>query len=140
MSETIEQHVRAGEPPPDDAYLLLRGSPLELTKLGDQAEDFASRFTYTGVAVQGVSLVVARDEQDADVLMASRFLRSRPWVGVLRAASVRSAGFVLLPTWEAPHYTALLGMMPGATLETMLALVRADIRPNKHARRRGGSP
>lgn len=138
MPDPIEQYLRSGELPPDDVNLLLRGSPLELSKLTEQAHDFASRFTYQGGSHPGLSVALAADEIDADTQMAARRLSTRPFVGVAPVGQVRHCGFVLLPTFEAPHYTVLALLTTSATLETFLELVSADTRRNPYTRRRGG--
>lgn len=138
MGDPIEHYLRSDAPSADDSFLLLRGSPLELGKLTDQALDFASRFTYRGGSHTGVSVVLATDETDADAQMAGRWLSTRPFVAVARVRDVRRSGFVLLPTFEAPHYTLIVGLTKAATLPALLDLVAADTRPNPYIRRRRG--
>ena len=133
----IEQHVRLARLP-RGTDLVLRGSPLDLVTFTRQAHEFAARFSYQGRGHEGLSVVLAAGERDVDVQFAAWPLSTRPWVGVAKVADLQRSGFALLPTFQAQHYTLIVGLATTATLMDLLEKLSSDIRPNPNPRRRGG--
>lgn len=77
-------------------------------------------------------------ERDVDVQFAAWPLSTRPWVGIAQVADLQRSGFALLPTFQAQHYTLIVGLATTATLMHLLEQLSSDIRPNPNPRRRGG--
>lgn len=108
-SEPIENHLRTGEGAPAETYLLLRGPPLTVEKFADHAARTARAYTYQGEPCFGISVEQSSGPADTARLLRGRRLSTRHRVGRIRLEGARSAGFVLLPTFGAPHYTVVIG-------------------------------
>ena len=58
--------------------------------------------------MHSISVSLTMGEWDVEALLAGP-MASRSTFATATVGAVRSAGFVLLPTYEAPHYDLLLG-------------------------------
>ncbi len=65
-------------------------------------------------------------------LLSGRRLSTRRRVGRIHVEDILAGGFLLLPTFTAPHYTLLIGRAPGATIEALVALATADVIDNPY--------
>jgi hypothetical protein len=120
IGEPIEVYLRAEEPP-DDAVVVVRGGPVAAEKIVEHAKRQARDYTFRGEPMHSVSVSLTVAGWDLQALLAGP-LSSRSTYAVSTAGAVRSAGFTLLPTYEAPHYDLLLvsGQYPEA--ERLLSL------------------
>jgi hypothetical protein len=130
--EPIEQHLRDLEPEPAGTHLLLRGSPLSVDKFAEHAARTARAYTYGDVPCLGISAELARSADDTSRLLQGRRLTTRHRVARIRVEDAVARGFVLLPTFSAPHYTVVIGRSPTATIESLAALAARDVIDNPY--------
>ncbi len=129
----IEAVLRA-EGPPDDTLLIVRGGPMSAEKILEHAQREQAVYSFGRTPLASISA-------DATVgdWTVERVLRERPWsrnsYATATAGQLRSAGFELLPTFQAPHYDVVL---PAATLKvaTTLVSVFGAAQRNLYLRRR----
>lgn len=119
--EELRSRVRVEEPSPD-AAVVIRGGPDTLSLLQSHARRLNRLYVLDGADVFGISVFVARDEigpaSERSILLSK--LRNYPAVYRTTARRLRDAGFELLPTFAAPHYTVLM-----STVETASGLAAA---------------
>lgn len=116
--EPIEAHLRLSEAQPAAAHLLLRGSPLTAEKFDEHAARTARAYTYLGEPCFGISVDLSTGDDDTIRLLRGRRLSTRRRVARILVNDARNHGFVLLPTFSAPHYTVVLGRAPTATVRS----------------------
>lgn len=105
--DPIEGYLR-DEIPVDDAVVVVRGGPVAVEKFVEHARRQAREYSYEGAPMYSISVSLTVGEWDLDALLAGP-MASRSTFATARVGAVRTAGFVLLPTYEAPHYDLLLG-------------------------------
>lgn len=132
MREPIERHVRPGESSPADTHLLLRGSPMTAAKFAEHAARTARAYTLGGDPCFGISVELAVDAEDVARLLRGRRLSTRRRVARIRVEASRAAGFVLLPTFTAPHYTVVVDLAATATVEVLASLAARDVIENPY--------
>ncbi len=106
-----------GEPPPDNAVIVVRSGVLEQrsdTDLGDKASENHDDYGFWGLSVLVVaeSGVTALCETDPRVRRYNR-------VSLSTVGRVRRAGFPLLDTGDAPHFDIVLPDLESATLQRL---------------------
>lgn len=109
--DRLEDVLRAGESS-DDLVLLLRGGEDTSTKLLRQAALFETRYTYGGQRARGISLFAASSAVDELAVLESK-LRTYPKYRRVRGAEPAEIA-VLLPRFQAPHWTLLFQPPGGA--------------------------
>ncbi len=109
--DRLEDVVRGGESPSDLVFLLRGGVDTE-EKLLRQAALLESRYTYRGLPARGISLFAASGDLDASSVLGAK-LRTYPKYRQVGGAAL-SKLVVLLPTFQAPHWTALFQPANGA--------------------------
>jgi hypothetical protein len=102
--DRLEDVVRGGESPSDLVFLLRGGVDAE-EKLLRQAALLESRYTYGDLPARGISLFAASDDLDARTVLGTK-LRTYPKYRQVSGAALGQV-VVLLPTFQAPHWTAL---------------------------------
>lgn len=102
--DRLEDVVR-GRESPSHLVLLLRGGVDTEMKLLRQAALLESRYTYAGLPARGMSLFAARDDLDRRTVLGTK-LRTYPKYRQVSGAALCEL-VVLLPTFQAPHWTAL---------------------------------
>ena len=109
--DRLEDVLRAGESSGDLA-LLLRGGEDTSAKLLRQAALFETRYTYGGQRARGISLFAASSAVDELAVLESKL---RTYAKYRRVLGVELAEIaVLLPTFQAPHWTLLFQPPGGA--------------------------
>jgi hypothetical protein len=138
MPDELRLHIR-DEPAPDDATVVVRGGPDNLTKLARHAMRTSRAYVLNGEPLLGVSVFLALDDAgpaSLDGLLSGRMETYRV-VYTASVANVREAGFGLLATFGRPHYTLILPDTSQSTLGTLAAaLGTATANPYHVARRR----
>jgi hypothetical protein len=109
--DRLEDTLRAGESS-EDLVLLLRGGEDTSAKLLRQAALLEARYTYGGQGARGMSLFSASSAVDELAVLESK-LRTYPKYRRVSAAALAEIA-VLLPTFQAPHWTALFRPPGGA--------------------------
>lgn len=130
--EPIEQHLRDAEWEPAGSHLLLRGSPLTVEKFVEHAARTARAYTYGYLPCLGISVELSRGADDTARLLQGRRLSSRRRVARIRVEDAVNRGFLLLPTFSAPHYTVVTDRSPTATIEVLAALAARDVIDNPY--------
>ena len=109
--DRLEDVLRAGESS-GDLVLLLRGGEDTSAKLLLQAALFETRYTYGGQRARGISLFAASSAVDELAVLESKL---RTYAKYRRVLGVELAEIaVLLPTFQAPHWTVLFQPPGGA--------------------------
>ncbi|HEY6685377.1 MAG TPA: hypothetical protein VI094_04120 [Propionibacteriaceae bacterium] len=109
--DRLEDVLRAGESS-DDLVLLLRGGEDTRAKLLRQAALFEARYTYRGERARGMSLFAASSAVDELAVLESK-LRTYPKYRRVRGVELAEIA-VLVPTFQAPHWTVLFQRPCGA--------------------------
>lgn len=106
--EPVEQHLREGEKPSRDASLVIRGWPLTVDGLLRNADATRRRYSWRGDPFVAVSAEVTVGEWQVDDILSGSRLRTRRSYAVASTGELLDAGFQLLPTFGAPHYSIAL--------------------------------
>ncbi len=130
----IEGVLRRREVLDPDASLVLRGSPLSVEGVLANADRTRRRFTLDGEPFVAISVDVTVPGWDVESIL-SRRIDSRRSYAIARAGELLDAGYVLLPTFAAPHYSLRL---PSYTSETAQRLIEGfgTVMTNPHYRPR----
>lgn len=138
MPDELRRHIR-DEPAPDEATVVVRGGPDNLTKFARHAMRTGRAYVLDGEPLLGVSVFLALDDAgpaSLDGLLSGRMETYRV-VYTASVADVREAGFGLLATFGRPHYTLILPDTSQSTLGTVAAaLGPAAANPYHLTRRR----
>lgn len=110
--EELRPRVRLEVPPPN-AAMVIRGGPDTLQLLRFHARRLNRLYMLDGDPVFGVSVFVARDTigPASERGILSGKLRSYPMIYRTTCRELTEAGFELLPTFAAPHYTVALASL-----------------------------
>jgi hypothetical protein len=109
--DRLEDVLRTGESL-DDLVLLLRGGEDTSVKLLRQAALLEARYTYGGQGARGMSLFAASSAADELAVLESK-LRTYPKYRRVPGVVLAEVA-VLLPTFQAPHWTLLFRPPGGA--------------------------
>jgi len=106
FGQPIEPLIRAEEPP-DDAVVVIRGGPIAVDKIVEHARRQQAVFTYRGEPMVAVSVDLTIEGWTVE-----RILRERMWsrsrYATTTVRELRAAGYELLATSTAPHYSIIL--------------------------------
>lgn len=129
--DDLRAHVRA-EHPPADAFVVIRGGPDTPSLLRSHARRVNRLFVLDGAEVFGISVFVA--SSDIGVASERQILRGKlgTYESIYRTTvgELIAAGFGLLPTFQAPHFTVLL---PGLDAVDELAVALGPLLTNPYA-------
>ena len=131
----IEAHLRTGELLDADAQLVIRGWPLTVDGLLRNADATRHRYSFAGEPFVAISAEVTIAGWDVDSILAGPRLRTRRSYAVVVVGRVLDAGFDLLPTFSAPHYSVVLRSYTEDEAERLVAVFGA-VRVNPHYVRR----
>ena len=127
---SIERHLRSAEVLDPDAHLVLRGSPLTVAGVLANADRTRGRFTLAGDPFLAISVDVTITGWDIERILA-RQLRTRRRYATSRAGALLDAGYDLMPTFSAPHYSLVLPSYTEATAAQLIELF-GEVKPNPH--------
>jgi hypothetical protein len=107
--EELRLRVR-DERPPLDASVVLRGGPDTPSLLRSHSLRLNRLYTLDAAPVFGVSVFVAHSDigPTSERAILSRKLHSYPSIYRTTVGQLLAQGFAVLPTFAAPHYTALI--------------------------------
>ncbi len=108
MLEAIEAHLREGETIDRAAGLVVRGWPLDVEGLLRNSDATRSRFSWRGEPIVAISAEVSIAGWSVEMILAGPRLRTRSRYALAPVSDLVAAGFNLLPTFAAPHYSVLL--------------------------------
>lgn len=128
--EELRRRVRE-EMPPRNAAVVLRGGPDTVSLLRSHARRLNRLYTLDGAPVFGVSAFVASGDigPTSERTILSKKLHSYPTIYRTGVGDLLDAGFQVLPTFAAPHYTLLIPNL-GAVIE--LAAAFGDLVQNRY--------
>jgi hypothetical protein len=129
----IEPFIRTEEPP-GDAIVVVRAGPLTVAKLVEHAARQARLFTIGGEPMVAVSVDLTVAGWALDQILRDR-MWSRSNYATSTVAQLRDAGFDLVPTNQAPHYSALLRSSDEQEAAALLGCFGPTMK-NPHRRRR----
>lgn len=128
--EPIEPHIRpAGTL--DGASVVVRGWPLTVDGLLNNADATRQRFERDGEPLLAVSAEMTSDDWDLERILSGPRLRTRSRYASAPALALVASGFELLPTFAAPHFSVVLGAYDEASAEHLL-VVLGEVRRNPH--------
>ncbi len=122
MLERIEDHLRVDEPLRYDLQLVVRGWPLSIEGLKRNAKSTSERYILDGSPLVAVSAELTMAGWSLDQILAGRRLRTRSSYAKVTTRRVTDAGFVLLPTFDAPHYSIVWASYTDEQADRLLAL------------------
>jgi hypothetical protein len=136
--EELRPYLR-DERPPDDATVVVRGGPDTLAKLAAHARRTHDAYVLDGEPLWGISVYCALDDVGPASLdgLLRRFASYRA-IHLPQADQLRSAGFVLLPSFGRPHYTIRLDGAHPAALNRLLDALGPGEANKYHRRERPG--
>lgn len=118
MSRPIEPLIRR-ELPPDDSVVVVRGGPLTAGKIVEHAARQQAVFTYRGAPMIAISVDLSIEGWPLE-----RILRERMWsrsrYATTTVGELRSAGYELVATSSAPHYSVVLQAASEAAASALL--------------------
>lgn len=113
--QAIEDHLRTGERLDRQASMVIRGAPLDSDGLLRNADATSRRYTRAGEPLVAISAEITIAGWSLASILAGPRLRTRRSYASVRAGVVLDAGFELLATFSAPHYSVVL---PSYDVET----------------------
>ncbi len=127
----IESLLRPGGALDGDAHLVMRGWPVDIPGILRNADSTRSRYSLAGEPFVAISAEVTIPGWDVESILKGSRLRSRRSYAIAPVRDVIEAGFDLLPTFNAPHYSVVL---PSYTEGVAALLVEAfgEVKPNPH--------
>jgi hypothetical protein len=137
MSEStpIEGHVRPGEVVDPNAHLVVRGWPLIVDGLLRNADATRRRYSRAGRPFVAVSAEVTIAGWDVDAILSGPRLRTRRSYAAVPVRRVVEAGFDLLATFSAPHYSVVLPSYTDVAAQRLMEVL-GEVRVNPHHVRR----
>lgn len=133
--EPIEGLLRAGESLNASAHLVVRGWPLSIDGLLRNAEATRSRFSYGGRPLSAISAEVTVGPWTLDAILGGTRLSTRSRYAAVPMGALGGAGFVLLPSFVAPHYSVVLEPYTADRAEELLGVLGPVLINPHHARR-----
>jgi hypothetical protein len=117
------------------ANLIVRGWPLTIDALMDNADSTRSRYSYQGEPFAAVSAEATVAGWDLASILSGRRLRTRRRYAQVTTRELITAGFTLLPTFSLPHYSIVLGAYTENETERLLVAL-GPVHDNPHHVRR----
>jgi hypothetical protein len=105
MLEPIEDHLRPGEPLDDGPQLIIRGWPLNPEGLMRNARQTSQRYSLEGSPLVAVSAELIMAGWTLERILSGRRLGTRVSYAAVTVGDVLESGFMLLPTFDPPHYS-----------------------------------
>ncbi|MGH8925414.1 MAG: hypothetical protein ACREA0_27145 [bacterium] len=131
MLEPIENHLRPNEVLDPAADLVVRGWPLTIDGILRNADATRNRFSRSGAPFIAVSAEVTIAGWDLDAILSGPRLRTRSRYASAPVGAVQAAGFELLATFVAPHYSIVLPTYTENVVQRLLDVLGEPM-PNLH--------
>lgn len=133
--QRVEDHLRSGEALDTASTIVIRGWPLTVEGLRRNAEATSQRYSFDGDPFIAVSAEATVAGWTKDAILSGSRLRTRRSYAQAMAGDILGAGFELLPTFVAPHYSIRLQTYTDDELEHLIAVL-GEIHSNPHFTRR----
>lgn len=134
--ESIENHLRAGEVLDPNSALVIRGWPLTVAGLLNNADATRRRYSFGGEPLMAVSIEITSESWEVDEILSGPRLQTRRSYASVAASEVVEAGFGLLPTFSAPHYSIVLGDYTEDEVQRLISVL-GEVVVNPYYVRRG---
>jgi hypothetical protein len=134
--EPIEVHLRTAEVLDPTAALVIRGWPLTVEGLLRNADATRRRYSLAGGPLVAISAEVTMPGWDVESILSGSRLRTRRSYASTLANDVTEAGFGLLPSFSAPHYSIVLDIYTVEEAQRLISVL-GEVRPNPYHVRRG---
>ena len=121
--------MRSGEELDLDAHLVMRGWPVNVVGILRNADLTMRRFSLGGEPFVAISAEVTIAGWDVETILRGDRLRSRRSYAITEVRRLLDAGFDLLPTFNAPHYSVRLPSYTEASAEHLVE-VFGSVKPN----------
>lgn len=129
--EPIEEHLRSDDQLDPTSHVVVRGWPLTVDGMLRNADATRSRFSWSGAPLVAVSAEITIGSWTVDSILAGPRLRTRSRYAETTAASVVEAGFGLLPSFAAPHYSVVLPAYDEVDIRRLLEVL-GPVKSNPH--------
>jgi hypothetical protein len=106
--EPIEELLREEAPLRSSAHLVVRGWPSTVEGPLRNADATRSRFSRGGLPLPAISAEVTVGSWTLDAILSGARLRTRSRYAAAQVGALTDVGFVLLPSFAAPHYSVVL--------------------------------
>lgn len=133
--QPIESHLRHDEPLDLDADVVIRGWPLTIEGLLRNADATRRRYSFAGEPLIAVSAEIAVEDWTVEEILSGPRLRTRRTFATAFAGELVDAGFGLLPSFKAPHYSIQLMSYTESQAEQLIAVL-GNTQPNPFFTRR----
>lgn len=133
--EPIEPHLRTSEVIDPNAALVIRGWPLAVEGLLRNADATRPRYSLAGEPLVAISAEVTMPGWDVESILSGARLRTRWSYASTLAHDVIGAGFRLLPSVAAPHYSIVLANYTDEEAQRLISVL-GDVQPNPYHVRR----
>jgi len=133
--EPIESHLRIGEVLDPDSSLVIRGWPLTIDGLLRNADSARRRYSFRGRPLVAISAEVTLEGWDVDAILSGPRLRTRRSYASVAANEVVEAGFDLLSTFSAPHYSVVMANYTEDQAQRLISVLGEVVSNPYHVRR-----
>lgn len=133
--EPIENHLREGEVLDPEASLVIRGWPLTVEGLLRNSDATRRRYSFDGEPFVAVSAEVTLEGWNLEDLLSGSRLRTRRSYAAISVGQIELAGFGLVPTFAAPHYSVRLPIYTEEQAQLLIETLGEVIRNPYHVRR-----
>lgn len=135
VREPIETYLRYTERLDQEAALVVRGWPLTIDGLLRNAAATQRRYSLAGEPLIAISVEVTMPGWDLEGILAGSRLRTRRSYASALDRDVTNAGFGLLASFSAPHYSVVLDIYTENEARRLISVL-GQIRPNPYHVRR----
>lgn len=133
--EPIESHLRIGDVLDPNSALVIRGWPLTVEGLLRNADATRRRYSLRGGPLVAISAEVTLEGWDVDDILSGPRLRTRRSYASAAVDDVVEAGFDLLPTFSAPHYSVVLVNYTEDQAQSLISVLGEVVANPYHVRR-----
>ncbi|MGQ0623727.1 MAG: hypothetical protein ACT4PP_03590 [Sporichthyaceae bacterium] len=130
MLEPLEAQLRSEELD-SESDLVVRGWPLTIEGLLRNADDARARFSWRGSPLAAVSAEATVGERTLGDVLAGPRLRTRSRYASATARALLDAGFALLPSFLAPHYSIVLPAYSESVARRLIEVL-GEVHPNPY--------
>ncbi len=133
--EPIEDYLRPDEVLDPTSALVIRGWPLTVEGLLRNADATRRRYSLSGDPLVAISAEVTLEGWGVDAILSGPRLRTRRSFASAAVVDVVEAGFGLLPTFSAPHYSVVLANYTEDQAQRLISVLGEAVANPYHVRR-----
>ncbi len=133
--EPIERHLRSEELLTSAASLVIRGWPLTVDGLLRNADATRRRYSFGGEPFIAISAEATLYGWSLEDILSGPRLRTRRTYAAAPVRSIERAGFELVPTFTATHYSVRLPIYTATQAQRLIDALGAAVRNPHYVRR-----